>query len=1099
MKTSLILGLGLALSFLVASPRTFAATARLPEGPALSPDGKTLAFAWDGDIWVVPVEGGTARPLTRNPARDHAPSFSPDGRRIAFLSNRDGADQVYVMPAAGGLAMRLTFHSEGCGLEGWYPDGQDLLIWAARDHHWRDAGRFFRIESEDRSAERLLFDTDGEDGSLSPDGKKLLFNREGLEWWRKGYRGSRASQVWLADLSEKTFTKILDPEAGARWPLWRPDGEGFFYVGTHNGALNLRVHDLNSGEDRPLTEFDDDSVTFPCLSADGSTLVFRHLFDLYRLRPEEGGAPVQIKLSIEGDVARDPIERQTLDRATDVTFSADGLEIAFIAGGDLWVMDTELKEPRQITATPEEESDPAFAPDGGSIVFVSERDGQSDLWKAERGDASAFWWRNREFKLERITHDAETDAEPSWNPDGTTLAFIRGRGDLWLVGPRGEDARRLIASWDAPEFEWSPDGRWLAYAVSDPDFNKDVWIAPVDGSRPPFNLSRHPFNESAPTWSPDGRKIAFTGRREGDEIDIYYVWLREEDDDKTRRDRTIDKATEAIQKSRKSKPAKPDDPDKKTDVPPGGAEPEAEKPVSNDKVEVRIDFDRLHERVRRIPIPNSTETGLIWSPDSKRLAFSTSIDGNSGTFTVEIPDELKPKRLAGEMGGQGRWLEKGDKIVWISGRVPASLTGAGKATSYPFRAPQEFQRPEHLRAAFDQCWRLMRDRYYDENLGNRNWDAIRRKYADAAAESPDLDTFETVVNLMLGELNGSHLGFRARGGGGGSEPSEDPETPRRWLPQTAHLGIRFDPDGKGPGLKVRDLIPDGPADRADSRIAPGEVVLAIDGASVDPGLDLTTVLNGLSQRDIQLRVRNPEGIERDVTIRPIPFPMARSLLYEKWIRDNRKHVDEISGGRLGYLHIQGMNFTSFYRFEEELYSAGTGKDGLIIDVRENGGGSTTDHLLTALTQPVHAITVPRGGGPGYPNDRKVYATWSKPIVVLCNQNSFSNAEIFSHAIKTLGRGPLVGVPTAGGVISTGSASIMDVGTLRMPTRGWFLLGDGEDMELHGAVPDHVLWPEPADFALGLDRQLDKAVEVLEAEVEADAARSKPRLQKSSER
>ena len=239
-----------------------------------------------------------------------------------------------------------------------------------------------------------------------------------------------------------------------------------------------------------------------------------------------------------------------------------------------------------------------------------------------------------------------------------------------------------------------------------------------------------------------------------------------------------------------------------------------------------------------------------------------------------------------------------------------------------------------------------------------------------------------------------------------------------------------------------------------------------------------------------------------MVLRPIALAAARNLLYDKWIRDNRKKVEEtLSGGKLGYLHIRGMNFPSFYKFEEDLYAAGAGKDGLIIDVRENGGGSTADHLLTALTQPHHAITVPRGGGPGYPQDRRVYATWTKPIVVLCNQNSFSNAEIFAHAIKTLKRGPLVGVTTAGGVISTGAAQIMDVGTLRLPGRGWFLPDTGEDMELNGARPDpaNIVWPDPADFARGVDAQLNRAVSVLEADVKAEAARPKPPLRKASER
>jgi tricorn protease len=316
---------------------------------------------------------------------------------------------------------------------------------------------------------------------------------------------------------------------------------------------------------------------------------------------------------------------------------------------------------------------------------------------------------------------------------------------------------------------------------------------------------------------------------------------------------------------------------------------------------------------------------------------------------------------------------------------------------------------------------------------------------------------------------------------------------------TAHLGLRFDTAHKGPGLKVKDVIPGSPTDQKRGKVLAGELVLSIDGKAVDPGMDLTTVLNGPLARDVLLKMRDAAGKEREVTVRPISYTLARSLLYDKWVNDNRRMVEEASKGTLGYLHISAMSMPSFYKFEQELYSAGAGKDGLVIDVRENGGGSTADHLLTALTQPVHAITVTRGSGPGYPQDRKVYATWSKPIIVLCNQNSFSNAEIFSHAIKTLKRGQLVGVPTAGGVISTGSAAIMDVGMMRLPMRGWFVLGTGEDMELNGARPDHVVWPEPLQLTQGKDVQIEKAVAVLLDDVKAWKARPQPVLRKATER
>jgi tricorn protease len=273
----------------------------------------------------------------------------------------------------------------------------------------------------------------------------------------------------------------------------------------------------------------------------------------------------------------------------------------------------------------------------------------------------------------------------------------------------------------------------------------------------------------------------------------------------------------------------------------------------------------------------------------------------------------------------------------------------------------------------------------------------------------------------------------------------------------------------------------------------------VDGRNVGPDTDPARVLTGIPARDITLRVRNDAGAERDVTLRPISYATARQFLYRDWTAHNRRLVDTLSDGKLGYLHIAAMNEESFYKFEEDLFAAADGKDGLVIDVRENGGGSTTDHLLTALTQPQHAITIPRGGTPGYPQDRKIYATWDKPVVVLCNQNSFSNAEIFSHAIKTLGRGQVVGVTTAGGVISTGATGIMDVGVLRLPFRGWYLPGSGEDMELHGAVPHHILWPLPGELPSGKDTQLEKGVEVLKGDVAQWLARPQTKYIKSSER
>ncbi len=1100
---------------------------RLVSDPELSPDGSTLLFTWGGDIWTAQSNGGAAQPLTTGPARERDPQFSPDGKRIAFASDHEGSFQLYVMDAAAGNPVQVTFHSSGYGLEGWFPDGKSLLASASRDHYWDDSRRFFRVhlmdsaaaalgaESAPRRADELIFDDYGAEGSLSPDGNKLLFVREGPAWWRKGYSGSQSAQVWMFDLQTKAFTKLLHSERGARSPRWTSDGKGFFYCGEHDGTFNLHRYTFADSKSEQLTRFDDDAVVLPTLSRDGKTLVFRRIFDLYRMATSPVGTPEMIELSAA--VASLPARevRRTLSEASESVFSTDGLEIAFVAGGDVYVMDTELREPVAVLATPEEERALAFSADGESLVFVSDRMGQSDLWSAKRAEPTKYWWQNERFEFTRLTEDGVTENDVRFSPDGKCIAFVKGLGELWTMAPDGSDAKLVLDCRNRPEYAWSPDSKWFAVARQDDDFNSDIWIVSADASADqvePFNVSRHPDNESDPSWSPDGKVLAFTGRRSDDEVDIYYVFLASGDDDKSKRDRTLAKAIEKMEKERKQK----DKPKGAGDEPKSGEgeksesadkdekeekqdEPKSDAPKNKDDkdspkkpVTVVIDREGMDERIRRISIPDSRESGLIWSHDSKKLAFAATVEGKRGTYSVELPDEVEPKLIAAKNGSGGRWIERGNQILWTASGVPGALSDSGKETVWKFTARQQFDLGQRLRAGFDLAWRTMRDRFYDGTLNHRDWDAIREKYSAAAAEAPDVQGLATVIQLMLGELNGSHLGFTPR-------PDAERGTGSSWRVETAHLGLRFDPSFAGPGWRVRDVIAKGPAQRAGARILPGEILLSINGRALDPLLDPTEVLNGPLDRDISVEVQDAAGEKRSLRLRPISQGAAHGLLYGQRLAENRKRVEELSKGSLGYLHIAGMSWPSFLKFEEQLYAVGAGKSGLVIDVRENGGGSTADHLLTALTQPIHAITVPRGGGPGYPHDRKVYATWNKPIVVLCNQNSFSNAEIFSHAIKTLGRGRLVGVTTAGGVISTGAADILDLGTLRLPFRGWYLAETGEDMELNGAVPDVLIWPAPGDLPAGVDTQLDEATRLLVQEVNAWLARPAPKLRKASER
>ena len=1094
----------------------------LASQPGLSPDGKSFVFVWAGDIWTASTEGGKAKRLTTHEAEESSPIISPDGKSIAFISQRTGTWQVFVMSVNGAQMKQITHHTEGHFLMDWYPDGKHLLVRCRRDHGGPSSERFYKIGSKTRGPEELVFDASGNEGRLSPDGTKILFHRGGAGLYRKGYVGSQASQVWQWD--GKAFSKLVADPQGSRSPRWSADGKSFYYISGKSGAFNFYRKRFEGDGEKQLTHFKDDSVMLPTVSRDGKVLVFRHLADFYRLDlTNDEAEPVKINLWNRGQRAGHQIvEKQELRTVGQAVFTKDGLEIAFVSGGDLWVMDTVLKEPKRVTDTPAEEREPVFSPDGNSIIYISDDGRSASLCRARRADPKKYWWQNKTFNTERLSEDGEVIEDIIYSPDGKKISMIKGSGDLWITDEDGKNGSKLISSWNAPRYDWSPDGKWIAYSVYDNNFNRDIWIVPVDGSRNPFNLSRHPDSDGGVRWSPDGKLLAFTGRRYDTETDIYYVWLKKEDEEKGSRDRSIDKAIQAMKNGRpkpKSAPkapakqeVKPKEPEENRfikalrimfDLPATGdkapkTEPPKPEPKEEKKKEEKseddpgIDFDGITERIRRISIPDVSERGLFWSPDSKKLAFSAKIKGVEGVFSVEFPDKLSsPALVLSKSISMPKWLSKDNRIVYTAGGVPGSLA-KGKAETYSFKVLKERMTEDHQRIGFRQAWRAMRDGFYDESLNNRDWDHVREKYEGIASAAVDKYSFSRAISMMLGELNASHLGFRSS--------SSTTYRPSGWQDQTAHLGAIFDETHEGPGLKIKRILSDGPASEEKSQINEGETIMEIDGVAVSLGMDLTQVLNGRPDRDLILKVQGlgEEKKHREVTIRPASYSRARSLVESDKIKTTRSRVEELSEGRLGYLYVARMMWSEFQKFEREIYAEGEGKEGLIIDVRNNGGGFTADHLLTVLVPPVHASTVARGGGTGYPGDRRVYATWTKPIVVLCNERSFSNAEIFSHAIKNLKRGKLVGVPTAGGVISTGSRSIMDLGTIRMPGRGWFL-PDGQDMELNGAVPDHLIWPLPGELPSGNDKQLEKAVQVLLEDVEKANKESKTKLIRASQR
>jgi tricorn protease len=653
------------------------------------------------------------------------------------------------------------------------------------------------------------------------------------------------------------------------------------------------------------------------------------------------------------------------------------------------------------------------------------------------------------------------------SPDGTHLLFQRDLGDLVLRNLETGDESVLLESWDPAEVRWASDSRHIVYSVSDLDFNTDIWLMDTQAPHNATNLTRHPDIDRAPRLSDDGKVLVFLSDRNrmGDNWD-YDVWAMVldpslEDMSTYELDAYF---TEAAKDAGKKKiidlPA-----DEATDVQDDQAEDEP-------AVLAFTDLDTAWKRTRRLTTHEGSEDDLYLTPGGDAIIFSGTIDGDKGLWKIDHRGKEQKKLASGNVSNVRGDLS-GKTVTFVAGGTAKHApSGGGKAEAWPIDADAQIDVAAEQRQKFEETARTFGRTFYHPTMKGLDWEAVSARYADLAAQTRTTQAFNRVVALLFGEINGSHTGIY-----GGF----DHKGPRSGM---GYLGVETTPVSDG--YKVTAVLKDGPADRTEGGLHAGDVILAIDGRPLardgQSPRDLRGAMELMIGREILVDIRRA-GEPHTVLLEPISYRDTGTLAREAELAARRDEVAALSGGRLGYLHIKGMNMPSVHQFEQDLYAAAHGKDGLVIDVRDNGGGFTTDILLASLTAPAHAFTVPRGANPedvrpdSYPRDRRLLSGYSRPIVVLCNENSFSNAEIFSHAIKTIGRGSLVGEETYGGVISTGAFTLIDGTRVRQPFRGWYL-PDGTDMESRGAIPDVRVSQHPADEVAGRDAQLEAAVSTL---------------------
>lgn len=1107
-----------------------AAAAAAPIKLARHPDyhaGK-IVFSYLGDIWIAGEDGTGARRVSDHTARDIYPRFSPDGKLIAFSSNRYGNNDVFVIPAEGGAAKQLTFHSGNDEVVGWTRDGKSVVFRASRG-----LGAFPNVAtlhtiSTGGGPEQPLPTDWGWSGSFSPDGKSLVFNRHPATWSRRHYRGSFAADLWITNLADKSYTKLLADEKYNRyWPMWGAD-DAIYYVGdplpneknVKPGSPDVRLSVNNiyklpakGGQPVQVTKHADGSLFWPSMSSDGKTIVYEDNFGVWKLDVATGRTN-EIKIDIGTDDKENEIEfRAVSDEVDAFDISPSGRRAAISARGQILTIATERGDITRVNPDrmASRSQFPKWSADGKHIAFVSDRSGRDELWISDPEGRSP----------KKITDlDNEKNA-PIWSPDSKSLLYIAGGKQLYNYTV-DDGKTTVVAKNDIGRIgsvAVSPDSKWITVAKQDRTLRSHIYVLPIGGGE-----ERHisddalMFAENEAVWTADGQYILFTSTEgfsngiatQGGitaSTELWVLALRDRDRDPGNRD--IDNEAQGL-----------------------AAQAEARRATSGANVvpEVRIDWGGLPRRGKQLTVPGNNIGSLAAAPEGPFVALTIGqrVAGGGGgqgagggemyIINVETGQLTRVPRApqtaeagGGNQGGGGGGFGGGPGFVFArDGRTLYFRSGNGAnsalyAATINLQANQNAPRGgaprgnieepsgnnatarkvtytanlevDHkaLRAqVFNEGWRIMKNRFYDANMHGTPWREMKSIYEALLDNIVDDEELHVVMMMMIGQLNASHTGVSAAPGN------------NRGAAQTRYPGFDLVADDSG-YYKVGRIYKDGPADKDYLKVKEGQFIVALDDR------DLKTSDNYWQRFTFPLGQKfhfllNDKPVRAgawEVTITPVTNQAFADLQYERWVTDRGEMVAKASNGEIGYLHIRAMDAPSLRRFQLDL-AANRTKKALVIDQRFNGGGGIDQELLSILAGRQYQYTQGRDAGFQQPRPQNFYG----PMVVMQNERSASDAEMFPAGFRQLGLGKTVGVPTMGAVIGTGSYTLLDGSTIRTPGSGVWTV-TGENMENYGVPPDVYVDNLPGDFFKGRDAQLEKAVEVLKEQLAKPRTSTQP--------
>lgn len=1034
--------------------------------PGVSPDGAEIAFASGGDIWTVPSNGGDARLLVSHEATERRPLYSPDGRRLAFMSTRSGGGDIYVLTLDTGAVRRVTSDDGPETLEGWSADSHWLYLSSSS----RDIGSMndvYRVPADGGTPMPVSADRYVNEFNVAPapDGRSLVVAARGIaaaQWWRRGSSHIDQSELWwLTGLNgAAAYQQLTRRDSRQVWPMWSASSNALYYVSDRGGAENIWMRAAPAGTGnasldagRKVTTFTDGRVLFPSLSANGRLMAFERQFAVWTLDPASGTTR-KLPVRLRGARAASVPERQRLTTGfTDLALAPDGRKVAFVARGILFA--ASAKEPgdaTRVTTAPGIVSQPVWAPDSRRVAYVAAREGTQRIYVYD-------FAANRETAL---TSSTGLDISPVFSPDGLHVAFLRDRRELRVL-TLASNTERVLAKGafadaiDTPRPVWSPDGRWVAaFAIGAKSFT-NVNLVPVAETAGPLRPISFLANVYANTiaWSPDGRTIFFDTGERTEQGQLARV-------DLTRR---TPKFREDVFRDLFSAPARPTTPA----APPAQTPPPVQPAAPIPSPSVQPAFEGIRGRLSLLPLGLDVLTVTV-SPDGKLALVAATAAGQTNLYTYsldEMGERLVARQLTTTTGGKSDAQFSADsrEVYYLEGgRI--QIATVERRESRPLAVTAEFTADFAVdkMEVFREAWTLLRDNFFDPKFNGVNWEASRERYGPLVAASTTPDEMRRVMNLMIGDLNASHLGLSGPGGG---------------APAVGHLGLRFDARAYETlgHLRVTEVLTLGPAD-VSGQIHVGDYLRSVAGVAVGPAFDLDAALAHTIDRRLVVTVSStPDGVTREVALRPVDQGTAKSLLYRQWVETNREYVLKASGGRLGYVHMVNMGAPALDQLHVDLDAENHERDGVVIDLRNNTGGFVNAYALDVFSRQPYLKMSLRGLPESPARSVLGQRALESATVLVINQHSLSDAEDFTEGYRTLKLGPIVGEPTAGWIIYTWNQRLMDGSTLRLPrmrVRG----SDGSDMEMRPRGVDVEATRPLGEPATGRDTQLDRAIRAL---------------------